>query len=86
LNWTAPGGRPAKDWIGFFKVSDPNQNYDRNRWTHAGGATSGTYSVTVPSTEGTYHFRYVLDGPTYTTASTSNSVAVIVSGATADAH
>lgn len=76
LKWSAPAGRSASDWVGFFKVGDPNQSYDPNRWIHAGGGTSGSYTITAPSTPGNYEFRYILDGAAYSTASISNPVAV----------
>ena len=45
VEWTAPSGRPANDWIGLFKVGDPNTNYDAARWFYTGGATSGSVRI-----------------------------------------
>src|SRR5215471_19894284 len=60
VSWTSPGGS-AKDWIGWFKVSDSNTAYDASRWRYTGGASSGSFTITAPTTVGAYEFRYLLN-------------------------
>jgi subtilisin family serine protease len=73
VQWTAPSGRPATDWIGLYKVGDPNTAY--TWWAYTNGATSGSFALTAPSDAGQYEFRYLLnDG--FTVAATSNPVTV----------
>jgi hypothetical protein len=75
VNWTAPAGRPANDWVGLYRVGAPNSP---SLWfQYTGGATTGSASVTVPTTLGTYEFRYFLAGG-YTDVVHSNSFAVVV--------
>jgi len=52
---TMPG-----DWIGFFKVGLPPQNY--KRYIKSGGARQGHVSIPAPKTPGLYHFKYFVDG------------------------
>jgi len=73
VNWTAPTGRPASDWIGMYRVGDPNQAYLASAQT--GGSTSGTVEFTAPSTAGHYEFRYLLENG-YESRATSNVVEV----------
>src|SRR5207244_1882834 len=57
-DWTAPAGQTtALDWISFFKAGDVNKNW--GPWTYTNGATSGTFTVTAPSANGIYEFRYL---------------------------
>jgi len=58
VNWTAPAGSSAKDWVGLFKVGAPNSSF--GQWKYTGGATTGTFSLTAPSA-GQYEFRYLLN-------------------------
>ena len=60
VSWTAPGGN-AKDWISWYRVGDPNSVWDSNRWIYTGGAASGVFTTTTPTTPGTYEFRYLLN-------------------------
>lgn len=56
ITWTAPAGSASFDWIGLFKVGDPNTA--ERWWNYTWGATAGTYNLTAPTTPGTYEFRY----------------------------
>ena len=58
VTWTAPAGRPYNDWVGLFKVGDPNTAY--GWWRYTNGTTSGSFTITVPNAPGTYEFRYLL--------------------------
>ena len=71
--WTAPSGSSAKDWVGLYKVGDPNNSF--GKWVYTGGLPSGTFTTTVPSTGGSYEFRYLLnDG--YTDYARSSAITV----------
>ena len=55
VSWTAPNGSSATDWIGMYKVGDPDSAI---LWyTYTGGATSGTINLPA-NTAGTFNFRY----------------------------
>jgi YD repeat-containing protein len=73
VNWTAPSGRPANDWIALYKVGDANTTY--GSWQYTQGATSGSFAVTAPAQSGRYEFRYILQN-TYTDIARSNIVPV----------
>jgi hypothetical protein len=47
------------DWIGFYKVGQPAQNYKRVIKT--GGSRQGHETIPAPKTPGLYHFKYFLD-------------------------
>jgi len=67
-----PGG--STDWLAFALVSAPNTSYPL--WTYVGsGVTTRTWTITAPSTPGTYEFRLFLNGG-YTRAATSPPVTV----------
>ncbi len=74
VNWQAPPDRAghSMDWIGLFKVGDPNTTYGGVLYTS--GQTSGTGSL-FTSTRGTYEARYLLDGG-YVDAARSNTACV----------
>jgi hypothetical protein len=74
VSWTAPQGRSTADWVGFFKVGDPNTAYDETRWRYTTGAT-GTVTFSAPSQQGEYEFRYLLDDG-YVDAARSRAVTV----------
>ena len=73
VSWTAPAGRPVNDWIGLFKVGDPNTAY--GWWKYTNGAASGTLALTAPTAAGSYEFRYLLNNG-YTDSARSGSVRV----------
>ncbi len=61
VSWTAPSGQSSLDWIGLFKVGDPNTNFEEHWWEYTSGATSGTKTIAAPGRPGQYEFRYLLD-------------------------
>jgi hypothetical protein len=64
----------ASDWIAFAATSAPNTSY--LTYTYVGsGVTTRTWTVTVPTTPGTYEFRLFLNNG-YTRAATSATVTV----------
>ncbi len=73
VSWTAPSGRPSTDWVGLYRVNDPNESYIWADYT--GGSASGSRSLTAPSQTGQYEFRYFLQD-SYNLAARSNTVTV----------
>jgi hypothetical protein len=71
INWTAPSGRPATDWIGLFVVGAPNTANLGYQFT--GGATGGSFTLSAPAQTGQYEFRYLLQNG-YTDIARSNAV------------
>jgi hypothetical protein len=77
VSWTAPAGRPANDWIGLFRVGDPNT---AALWSqNTGGAASGTFNLNAPVEDGQYEFRYLQAGG-FTDVARSNLVTVTSPG------
>ncbi len=82
---TVPAGAPitvtltdgyggGTDWLAFAATTAPNGSY--LRYTYVGaGVTTRTWTVTAPSTPGTYEFRLFLNNG-YTRAATSPPVTV----------
>jgi len=63
-----------RDWIALAAVGAVNTSY--LQWTYIGeGLTSRTWTVTMPSTAGSYEFRLFLNGG-YTRAATSATITV----------
>jgi hypothetical protein len=61
VNWMAPAGRPATDWIGLYRHGEEdNRKYDPVQWVFTGGATSGSHTFRMPTAPGEYVFRYLL--------------------------
>ena len=64
VSWTAPAGRPGNwgDTIGLYLVGTTSDNAISYVYPQgsAGGTTSGTYTLTAPSTSGSYELRYIL--------------------------
>lgn len=56
VTWTAPSGRPADDWIGLYRVGDPETSFIS--WQYTAGASSGSKTFTGPNQPGQYQFRY----------------------------
>jgi thermitase len=77
VSWTAPAGRPTTDWVGLYKVGDPNTAY--GWWVYTNGTTSGSATLTAPALAGTYEFRYLLNNG-FTSSAASNSVTVTAGG------
>jgi len=72
VTWTAPAGRPGNwgDTIGLYKVgttSDSPISYVYPQGS-AGGTTNGTYTLTAPSSSGSYELRYILASGGYIAA------------------
>jgi subtilisin len=64
----------ATDWLALAHTGSPNNSY--LQLTYVGGTvTTRTWTVTMPSTPGTYEFRLFLNN-SYTLAATSPSVTV----------
>ncbi len=64
----------ATDWLGLAATGAPNTSY--LQYTYVGkGVTTRTWTVTMPSTAGTYEFRLFLNN-TYTIAAVSPAVTV----------
>src|SRR5262249_3676573 len=59
ISWTAPSGRPPNDWIGLYRVGDPNTAY--LWWVYTNGAASGNSTLAAPYQAGQYEFRYLPD-------------------------
>ena len=73
VDWTAPAGHSASDWVALVKMGDPNTAYVW--WQPTGAGTSGTFNLTAPTTSGDYEFRYLLNGG-YTDVARSAKVTV----------
>lgn len=58
ISWTASSARSG-DWIGLFAVGAAICDHGWSESTR--GATTGTLSLTAPSTPGRYEFRYYLN-------------------------
>ncbi len=54
--WSAPAGSPTLDWIGLYKVGDPDGTF--RWWTYTNGTAGGSADLTAPSQPGEYEFRY----------------------------
>jgi hypothetical protein len=64
----------ATDWIAFASTSAPNTSYITYTYV-GGGVTTRTWTVTMPSTPGTYEFRYFPNGG-YNRTATSPTITV----------
>jgi len=58
VSWVAPGRSNPGDWIGLFKIGDPNTVYV---WSQATTGVSGTFTLSAPAQAGEYEFRYLVD-------------------------
>ncbi|MBV9083937.1 MAG: hypothetical protein JOZ62_14765, partial [Acidobacteriaceae bacterium] len=56
VNWSAPAGHSADDYVGLYAVGAPDDQYLTFQYT--GDATTGTLNFTAPSDPGVYEFRY----------------------------
>ena len=77
ISWTAPSGSSSKDWISLNATGAANTSY--GWWQYTNGATSGSFTVPAPSTNGTYEFRY-LTNDSFTSVKQSNTVTVNAGG------
>lgn len=71
--WKVPEGRNQTDWIGLYRVAEPDSNY--LSWQFTGGAASAALTFEAPAASGEYEFRYFLDNG-FARAATSNPVTV----------
>jgi hypothetical protein len=67
VSWTATRG--GRDTIALYKKGDPNTA--AGWWRETFGALAGTFTLTAPSHEGQYEFRYLLDDEVTDTARSS---------------
>ena len=77
------GGGGVTDWLAFAATTAPNTSYIQYVYVGA-GVTTRTWTVTVPSTAGSYEFRYFPNGGN-TRAATSPAVTVQTTGSTVPA-
>ena len=68
----------ATDWLALAATSAPNGSYISYMYVGA-GVTTNTWSVTMPSTPGTYEFRLFLNNG-YVRAATSPTITVAAGG------
>ncbi|MHA1113590.1 MAG: IPT/TIG domain-containing protein, partial [Alphaproteobacteria bacterium] len=61
VQWQAPAGRPANDWIALFSV-EGNNHQRVGAWISTEGQRSGGFDRTAPTKPGLYEFRYLLAG------------------------
>lgn len=61
VSWTVTYSWSTLDWIGLFKLQEPNTNWENNWWQYTDGAASGTFSLDAPSQPGEYEFRFFPD-------------------------
>jgi len=58
-NWVAPGRSAGQgDWVGLFKVGDPNTT---PVWRQVTTGASGTFTLSAPAEPGEYEFRYLIE-------------------------
>ena len=74
VTWVAPAGQSSLDWIGRFKVGEPNENYISYEYT--GGLSSGSRGFVAPLEPGWYECRYLLDDA-YNDAARSSPITVL---------
>lgn len=80
VTWGAPSERRPLDWVGLFRVGDPNENYLWYEYTN--GMTQGTITIPAPTPAGNYQFRYLADDG-YIDAARSGVVIVTAAGGNA---
>lgn len=78
VNWSAPFGHSATDWIGMYYVGAPGTSLIS--WQYTGSGASGSMAFTAPYVEpyadyGHIEFRYFTND-TYNRVATSNTVDV----------
>jgi hypothetical protein len=61
VSFSAPTGRPANDWVGLYRVGDPNTSSYGGWWQYTGGRVTGTLQFPAPGEPGQYEFRYLLN-------------------------
>ena len=68
VSWTATTAG-TRDTVALYKKGDPNTA--AVWWRETFGAVAGTFTLTAPSQEGQYEFRYLLDDEVTDTARSS---------------
>jgi hypothetical protein len=68
VSWTATAGARG-DTIALYKKGDPNTA--GGWWRETFGAAAGTFTLTAPTQEGQYEFRYLLGDEVTDTARSS---------------
>ncbi len=74
VNWSAPSGHSARDFVGLYRVGDPDAALLLPKFTAPG--TTGTVNFTMPSAPGQYEFRYFVP-PNKTRVASSNIITVL---------
>jgi hypothetical protein len=77
VSWTAPGGRPASDWVALSSIDAPADWYTWSQST--GGAATGSAVLNLPTSPGIWVFRYYT-GTNYAITATSAPLYMGVSG------
>lgn len=73
VSWTAPSGLSTLDWIGLFKIGEPNSNFITYEYAEP---RSGSLRFIAPMQPGQYEFRYLVDDE-YNDAARSGPITVI---------
>ena len=73
LTWTAPSGQSEWDWVGLYRIGDPNTNMI---WYEYTGTSSGSRKFAAPTQPGQYEFRYLVDDD-YNEAARSGPITVV---------
>ena len=73
VNWSAPSGHSTRDFIGLYRVGDPDTALLWPQFTTPG--TTGTVNFTMPLAPGQYEFRYLV--PNKTRVASSNIITVV---------
>jgi hypothetical protein len=74
VDWVAPAGRPARDYLVLTGYGSPHWWYIWERTT--GGKTEGSFTLDLPTNIGLWEFRYYLAGGSYQLAARSAPLAV----------
>lgn len=81
VNWSAPAGHATSDWVGLYQVGAADRAY--KGFAYVASATSGTLSLTLPSTaSGSWEFRYYSNNYALRATSASFSVPLATSAYT----
>jgi hypothetical protein len=78
VNWTAPSGNHANDWIGLSSPGAPNYWYTWRQNTD--GALTGSAVMTMPTSTGLWLFRYYEGDQAYVIGAVSSTLAVGTTG------
>lgn len=73
VSWTAPAGQSEWDWVGLYKVGEPNTKMIFYEYT---AASSGSRTFAAPAQPGQYEFRYLVDDD-YNDAARAGPITVV---------